>query len=544
MSLPIHQTSFAMAAANSSVCAPLVEAALAAAVCESESTYLTGEATLDILLSVFLLLLSGLFSGLTLGLMSLDVNGLEIIEANQDTTDAGYARTILPLRRKGNLLLCTLLLGNTLVRPNTPLLKHTVALLCIPPPPTRPAASMNPVDKQSRATAARRQVNALIAILSASFTSGIVGALLSTGFIVIFGHPLLSLACRLADVTAVLLVMPALARRRAEPGPHRAGEITPQSICSRYGLMIGAHTIWIVKFFMLLLYPVAWPISAVLDCALGEEMGTIYTKKELAKLVELHAKADEADVTAADADRLKGALQFPSVKVGDIMTSHTGVYILDVNGTLGFDTMLEMYRRGHTRVPVCDGSALDPRSPIVGLLLTKDLMLVDPADDLSIRALLQFCGREIRSVPESWPLDKMLDMMKGEKTHLFFVQPAAEFEAAVQKRRATAPDSSASSSATTSSNPVEGTPLAELPLAGKGVQVPLHGVTGIVTLEDVLEELSEPATVFFLPLRCTSTDCIAAGSFVKSRADCSSVRDQRRDGYHHRQQHAPAACAE
>lgn len=161
--------------------------------CIEGSSSLTGSGTLDIALSVGLLVLSGLFSGLTLGLMSLDVNSLEIVISGGSDNDKIYAEKILPLRKKGNLLLCTLLLGNTLV-------------------------------------------NALIAILSASFTSGLVGALLSTAFIVVFG------------------------------------EITPQSVCSRYGLYIGSKTANIVRFFIILLYPVAFPISRVLDWALGQEM--------------------------------------------------------------------------------------------------------------------------------------------------------------------------------------------------------------------------------------------------------------------------------
>jgi len=164
-----------------------------ATACEVAATSLTGSGATDIALSVCLLVLSGLFSGLTLGLMSLDVNGLDIVISGGSEVDAGYARKILPLRMKGNLLLCTLLLGNTLV-------------------------------------------NALIAILSASFTSGLVGALLSTAFIVVFG------------------------------------EIMPQSVCSRYGLVIGAHTVNIVKLFVVLLFPVAYPIARLLDWVLGQEM--------------------------------------------------------------------------------------------------------------------------------------------------------------------------------------------------------------------------------------------------------------------------------
>ena len=83
-------------------------------VCEEASSSLTGQQSTDLILSLCLLTLSGLFSGLTLGLMSLDVDGLEIIIGGGGE-EVEYAQKVLPIRKKGNLLLCTLLLGNTLV---------------------------------------------------------------------------------------------------------------------------------------------------------------------------------------------------------------------------------------------------------------------------------------------------------------------------------------------------------------------------------------------------------------------------------------------
>jgi CBS domain containing-hemolysin-like protein len=147
----------------------------------------------DLFSTGILLCLSGLFSGLTLGLMSLDLAQLRIVISGGSPREAQCALKILPLRRKGNLLLCTLLIGNTLV-------------------------------------------NAMIAIVSAGFTGGVAGTILSTTFIVIFG------------------------------------EISPQSVCARHGLEIGAATIPLVKMFMMALFPVAWPISVILDQLLGEEM--------------------------------------------------------------------------------------------------------------------------------------------------------------------------------------------------------------------------------------------------------------------------------
>lgn len=87
-------------------------------------------------LCVVLIAFSGLFSGLTLGLMGLDLIGLEVREralarrvracsaqhraqivmkADPTSKDARNARRIHPIRKRGNQLLCTLLLGNTAV---------------------------------------------------------------------------------------------------------------------------------------------------------------------------------------------------------------------------------------------------------------------------------------------------------------------------------------------------------------------------------------------------------------------------------------------
>lgn len=62
-----------------------------------------------------LLTLSGLFSGLNLGLMALDQNDLKVIASCGTKKEKAYAATIAPVRARGNFLLCTLLLGNVLV---------------------------------------------------------------------------------------------------------------------------------------------------------------------------------------------------------------------------------------------------------------------------------------------------------------------------------------------------------------------------------------------------------------------------------------------
>jgi metal transporter CNNM len=97
-----------------------------------------------------LVLLSGCFSGLNLGVLGLDLNNLQLLQkgpfANpEEEQEAAYARKIEPLRKRGNLLLCAILLGNV-------------------------------------------AVNSLLSILMANMSSGLMGFISSTALIVVFGE--------------------------------------------------------------------------------------------------------------------------------------------------------------------------------------------------------------------------------------------------------------------------------------------------------------------------------------------------------------------
>ncbi|KAJ3100150.1 hypothetical protein HDU96_010434 [Phlyctochytrium bullatum] len=73
-------------------------------------------------LVVFLVLLGGIFAGLTIGLMSIDETNLSILMKSGTPTEKMHAERIAPIRKHAHLLLVTLLLANTVVNETLPVL--------------------------------------------------------------------------------------------------------------------------------------------------------------------------------------------------------------------------------------------------------------------------------------------------------------------------------------------------------------------------------------------------------------------------------------
>jgi metal transporter CNNM len=298
-----------------------------------------------------LLLLSALFSGLTLGLMSLDPFELHRKAKLGDK----HAKRVYPLRKKGNLLLSTLLIGNV-------------------------------------------AVNSTLAIFLGSLTAGVLAGSLATGLIVVFG------------------------------------EILPQAFFARYALRLGSKAIPFVYVVMGLLYPITKPISFMLDKMLGRELPATYTKGEFKLLLQQQKELKRSDLSKHEFSILEKGLIFADRQVKDVMTQRTNVFFVRVHTALDRDLLDRIYRQGHSRIPVFDRS----KDKVVGLLYSKDLVAINPADRKKVEKVMR---KQVHFIQASDRLDKVMNLFKEKRLHLFIVKDAK------------------------------------------------HGLAGIITLEDVLEEI-------------------------------------------------------
>ncbi|KAG8551614.1 hypothetical protein GDO81_004182 [Engystomops pustulosus] len=285
---------------------------------------------LQVIFIAMLLCLSGMFSGLNLGLMALDPMELRIVQNCGTDREKNYAKRIEPVRRQGNYLLCSLLLGNVLVNTTLTILLDDIA------------------------------------------GSGLVAVVVSTIGIVIFG------------------------------------EIVPQAICSRHGLAVGANTIFLTKFFMMMTFPASYPVSKLLDCVLGQEIGTVYNREKLLEMLRVTDPYN--DLVKEELNIIQGALELRTKTVEDVMTPLRDCFMMAGDAILDFNTMSEIMESGYTRIPVYEGE----RSNIVDLLFVKDLAFVDPDDSTPLKTITKFYNHPLHFVFNDTKLDAMLEEFKKE----------------------------------------------------------------------------------------------------------------------------------
>ncbi|KAK7086718.1 Metal transporter cnnm2 [Halocaridina rubra] len=172
----------------------------------------------------------------------------------------------------------------------------------------------------------------------------------------------------------------------------------------------------------------------------------------LQRVNKLKLTHDKTDIKAEEQKVICGALDLHRKTVREIMTKIRDVYMLSIDSSLDFDTINDIMQQGYSRVPVYEGD----RTNIVSVLFIKDLAFIDPDDNTPLKTLCQFYQNPLNFVIEDTTLDVVMkDFKEGSKGHMAFVHK----------------------------------------VNSEGDGDPFYEVVGVVTLEDVIEELIQEEIV-------------------------------------------------
>jgi magnesium and cobalt transporter len=132
-----------------------------------------------------------------------------------------------------------------------------------------------------------------------------------------------------------------------------------------------------------------------------------------AELIETLVEAEGNKVIGAESRyMLEGVLRMAEMTAGDVMVSAPRMDLVNIDAP--FEELLHLIiDTGHSRFPVYEGE----RENIIGILMAKDLLKLQRAPELNIRALL----RPAVFVPESKGLNDLLREFRGNRNHLAIV---------------------------------------------------------------------------------------------------------------------------
>lgn len=275
--------------------------------------------------------LSAVFSGLTLGLLSLNVFELK---RKAELGDKQAAK-VYPIRKRGNELLVALIIGNVFV-------------------------------------------NAALTVMLNSFLAGLIAVILSTVLITMFG------------------------------------EILPQALLKKHGLSFSARFAFYINQWLLIIKPLSYLPTKLLDRTVGGEQPTIYSNNEIVKIIEEHEESKESDIEEDELRIVANALNFGDKLIEDVMTPKSVVRMVEAVDVIGPTLLKELHDSGNSRFPVLDKNGQD----IVGILYIRNLIKLGASKTTKVSELMD---EKVYFVNENEKLDHALNAFIRTKNHLFVV---------------------------------------------------------------------------------------------------------------------------
>jgi len=131
------------------------------------------------------------------------------------------------------------------------------------------------------------------------------------------------------------------------------------------------------------------------------------------QLMQLLHSAYERNLLDADALTItEGALSASEISVRDVMVPRPQMDVVDVDDPLE-EIVAYVNKTAHSRFPVIDGN----RDNVIGILLAKDLLRVQTEDDFNLRDWL----RPAVFIPESKRLNVLLREFRVSRNHMAVV---------------------------------------------------------------------------------------------------------------------------
>ena len=193
------------------------------------------------------------------------------------------------------------------------------------------------------------------------------------------------------------------------------GEMLPKSIAKKYSLRLALGTASSLVFFMHLLTPVSFILTKIGEFASRLTKGdneVSVTEDELYDIIE--NMTDEGDLDSEQGDLVHSALAFGDLTAESILTARVDMETIDVDDPLE-EILSQVKASRHSRIPVYQDSV----DNIIGVLQIRRFMreYLQKREKTDLRSLLD----EPYFVHQSAKIDELLSVMSSKKINMTIV---------------------------------------------------------------------------------------------------------------------------
>lgn len=188
------------------------------------------------------------------------------------------------------------------------------------------------------------------------------------------------------------------------------GEIFPKSMATHNNVLIARLVIYPIYWLSLLFYPLILFLNFIPLITGKIKHKPIVTEEELLSFVEV--VEEEGEIKEQEKELIHNIFEFDDTNTSEIMTPRADMFVIEADEKLD---LKKFFASGYTRVPVIE----DDIDHVIGILNIKDLFLhyVMTNGEVSVRNIMQ----PPYFVPENKKLDSLLQAFKKRKQHMAIV---------------------------------------------------------------------------------------------------------------------------
>lgn len=188
------------------------------------------------------------------------------------------------------------------------------------------------------------------------------------------------------------------------------GEVLPKSIATRNNVLIAKIIIYPIYWLSILLYPAVLFLNFIPKLTGKIKKTPAITEEELMTFVEM--VEEEGEIKEEEKELIHKIFEFDDTNASEIMTPRADMFVIEADKELKLDKIV---KSGFTRIPVIEGNIEN----VIGIINIKDVFLHQATSDkeIDIRKIMT----KPYFVPENKKLDKLMHQFKKRKHHIAIV---------------------------------------------------------------------------------------------------------------------------